>query len=217
MKINLNKACEKYSNNSLIRGAICAIPHIGGLIDIIMSTRGSKIRQGRIQQYIDLLKSQFNELSEKVISKEYLDSEEFFDLIISSFEIAARTRGENKRKLLSAVVKNSVILPVNNDDNEDLLYCISNLNENDVSFMILLNCNEPKVRKEEEYVSGYTVNGLYEIDQRVSKEAYLFSLMKLETLGLLHRNARVAGSMEQIPYNKTRYFRMLLKYLNNET
>ncbi|MCK4296484.1 MAG: hypothetical protein KAX28_07510 [Candidatus Marinimicrobia bacterium] len=215
MKIDLNKACEKYSERFALRGAICAIPYVGGAIDFILATRGSSIIQNRIQTYIEVLTNQFNDLSEGVISKEYLDSEEFFDLIIKSFEIASKTRGSNKLKLLSSIVKRSVVKPVNNNMNEDLLYFIDNLNENDVIFMMFLNCNKPNSPKEKSLVSGYIASKLHEINPQESQEVYLFNLMKLEKLGLLHRNSRISANMENIPYNTTRYFQILLQYLKN--
>jgi len=216
MKINLDKACEKYSDSSVLRSTICAIPYVGGAIDVILSTKGSGIIQGRIRSYIEVLDKQFNDLSESTISKEYLESEEFFDLIIKSFEIASKTRGSNKRKLLSSVVKRSIIDSVNNNRNENLLYFIDNLNENDVVFMMFLNRNKPNPPKEKAAVSGYTARGLHEINPQESQEAYLFNLMKLEKLGLLHRNSRVSANMENIPYNTTKYFQLLLQYLKSE-
>ena len=213
MKINLDKAIEKYSEKSLIRSAISAIPYVGSTIDVILGTRGASIIQKRILAYIKVLEDQLNDLSENVVPKDYLNSEDFFDLIIKSFEIATKTRGENKLRLLSSVVKNSIVKPANKM-NEDLLYFIDNLNENDIAFMLFLNNNIPNPPKEKVRVSGYKASELHKIHPQETEEVHLFNLMKLEKLGLLHKNSRVSGNMENIQYNPTKYFHILLQHLD---
>jgi len=48
MRIDLDKACEKYSEKAGLRGAICTIPYVGGAFDVFLATKGSNIIQNRI-------------------------------------------------------------------------------------------------------------------------------------------------------------------------
>jgi|AntAceMinimDraft_9_1070365.scaffolds.fasta_scaffold122079_1 hypothetical protein len=214
MKINMDKAIEKYSEKILLRSAISAIPYIGNSIDIILSSRGATIIQNRILAYIEALKNQLNDLSSENVFKDYLNSEDFFDLIVKSFDIASKTSGENKIKLLSSIVKHSIKKP-SNKINEDLLYIIENLNENDIVYMLFLNDNIPNPPKEKIRVSGLKARELHKVYPDESEDVHLFNLMKLEKLGLLHRNPSVVTEMEGIPYNPTKYFEVLLQYLKN--
>lgn len=103
------KATEVYNQKTILRGLICAIPYIGSSIDVILSTEAQKIIQQRLNFLLEQLKRDISELKEKDIDNDYLQSEEFFDLLIKTLESAAKTRHREKIKIYSKILRNSLI------------------------------------------------------------------------------------------------------------
>jgi hypothetical protein len=104
----LIKASEIYADQTIIRAGINAIPFVGGSLDILLSSKGQNFISKRIQRLIKELELEIFELKEEQINKEYLETEEGFDLIIQTFNAASKTRQKEKLKLYAQVVKSAI-------------------------------------------------------------------------------------------------------------
>lgn len=104
----LIKASEIYGNQTLIRAGINAIPFIGGSLDILLSSRGQTFIVKRIEQLISNLEVEISKLDESKVNTKYLESEEAFDLIVASFNYAARTRQREKLQLYSQIIRGAI-------------------------------------------------------------------------------------------------------------
>ncbi len=104
----LAKAAEYYTQNAELRTAICSIPHIGSAIDVFVATKGQNIIQRRVRSLIENLSSNMSKLEERKVDKEFLRSEEFFELIVRAFEYAARTKDDEKIGLYAQILRGAV-------------------------------------------------------------------------------------------------------------
>ncbi|MCK4357413.1 MAG: hypothetical protein KAW92_01475 [Candidatus Cloacimonetes bacterium] len=212
----LTKVSERYSENTLIRMLICGIPYIGGSLDVLFSSTGQKIVGSRIEFLFTSLKKEIGELSEDLISNDYLESEEFFDLIIKCINSAVKTRSKDKIVLLSKIIKDSIIIKESGTiTEEDLLCLIEELNFRDIEFIKFLLRNKPAVPKEKEATSDYSAVGLHKVDSRKPIDYYLFFLIRLEKIGLLSRNTRITANMERLQYEITPFLDKIIEYLKN--
>ncbi len=128
IKNALEKAAEIYSQSALLRAEICGIPFIGSSIDAFFGTRGQNIIQRRIFHFINKLKSEIAKLEEKKVDKEYIISEEFFDLMFRAFEYTGRTRDDSKIELYAKILRGAVNIDNRNEyDPEEYLEVIKEL------------------------------------------------------------------------------------------
>lgn len=117
----MNSAEQKVSiaNESLIgliKGAIGAIPYFGTAVNEALFEINSRIKQKRINILVEKLKVQIEKIDEKVIDKEYLRSDDFYDLTKILMENILRTGNEEKINFLAKVYLNGVINRVSYED-----------------------------------------------------------------------------------------------------
>ena len=153
----LTKVSEIYAEQTIFRAGINAIPFVGGSLDILLSSKGQKFISKRIQSLIEQLELEISELKGEQINKEYLETEEGFDLIIQTFNAASKTRQKEKLNLYAQVVKSAI----NNDktyheDETELFFKISeelSLKEFRVA-MALYEIKETNFEEEKEKLKG---------------------------------------------------------------
>ncbi len=102
-------ALEVYSERATLRAVISAIPWVGGPIDAFLSTHGQRIVQNRIMSLLEVLQEELRDVHENQVDKSYIESEEFFDLIVQALEAAARTRERAKIRLYAKILKGAVV------------------------------------------------------------------------------------------------------------
>ena len=106
------EASEAYERNLVLRALVLAIPGIGSSLDLAFTSGGQHSKE-RISALVNDLKEDMQERMEMVanstLDKEYLESEEFFDLVMRAFDAAIRTRDEEKRRLYARILTESTI------------------------------------------------------------------------------------------------------------
>jgi hypothetical protein len=210
LEIQAEKASEIYLRNTALRALITSIPHIGGPLDIIFNSKGNKIIQKRITFLLENLKKEFNLLKVEFINKDFLDSEEFFDLIIKAIDASSRTASRNKILYYSRILKGSIL-----NHNREQYYPDDYLN-----ILIELTPRELDIakiiyEKEDDILSD---NVIYE--ERVSKycpsvpqEDMDFIFIRLMRVGLLRPTSGWGGGVN---YIITDVFRKIMEYLKNQ-
>ena len=129
----LEEAIEVYSEKTVLRAILCAIPYIGSSLDVLLSSRGQKIFNDRIMFLLEQLREDMSSVEEDVIDQNFLESDEWFDLIVKAFDSAIRTRDQEKIKLYSKILRNSVIQSVREEHNpEDYLTVLTELTSSEV-------------------------------------------------------------------------------------
>jgi len=91
------RAAEQYEENTVLRAAVVSIPLLGGGLDMIFASEGQRAAKERLYKLIEAIKERTVQLEEEAVSKEYLESEEFIDLVMKAFDSATKTRDEKIR------------------------------------------------------------------------------------------------------------------------
>jgi hypothetical protein len=109
-KINdsIEIAAVNYSQNTALRAAISLLPGIGASIDLILSSGGQNIQTRRIYDTISNLEDEMAKIDETKIDKKFLDTEEFYDFMMRTFESCSKTRHNEKRILYCKILAHSV-------------------------------------------------------------------------------------------------------------
>lgn len=92
----LTKASILYGDQTSIRAAVVALPFIGGSLDLILSQKGEKFVQQRMEILISEINFRLNRVEKCTINPE--DEESIYDLFQSVCEKVIRTKSEDKIK-----------------------------------------------------------------------------------------------------------------------
>jgi hypothetical protein len=107
------EASETYERNVALRTLVLAIPGIGGSLDLVLTSGGARFEE-RMRDLIDALKEDMQECMETVadsaLDKEYLESDEFFDLVLRALDATIKTRDEAKRRMYARILTESTFL-----------------------------------------------------------------------------------------------------------
>jgi hypothetical protein len=102
-----------YEQNTALRAFVALIPGIGGSLDLVLASEGPRIYRERILKLITAMKDDMQERMETIensaIDKEYLESEEFFDLVMRAFDATIKTRAEAQRRVYARILTESTI------------------------------------------------------------------------------------------------------------
>jgi hypothetical protein len=219
-KIKLDHAIEKYTEQSVIRAAITAIPWVGGPLDLLISSKGQKIVEKRILLLLEELKKQMKEITEEMINKEFLDSEEWFDLVIKALDSAMKTRSELKVKLYAQILKNAVIESGQEEYSpEEYMYVISELTPKEIeiaSVIYKVQTGESKNEGENELQFVDRINW----KQIVCKECNItmddlpLFLNRIESTGLIQEIVGMFVGYGGGSYIITPSFKRLMEFLD---
>ena len=99
-----------YNDNSPLRLYLLGIPIIGSVIDTILTSKGQKISYDRLMNFFHELENEIKEIDERLINLEFINSEEFYDLLVKSIDLSIKTRHDEKRKLYARILKNRSIV-----------------------------------------------------------------------------------------------------------
>lgn len=118
----LVKLSKVYADQTLIRSLINIIPYVGGSIDLLLSSSGQNYVIRRIEYLISELNEQIGKLDETKINRDFLETEEGFDLIIKAFNSASRTRQNEKLKLYAKIIKSAITEGKEFEEDEPEIY-----------------------------------------------------------------------------------------------
>lgn len=97
------------SQLSMMKASISVIPVLGSAINEVMFDLPSRIQQRRINETVKILSNKIKGIQENLISKEYLQSDDFYDFTRKLFEESSKIKSELRRKVLSSVYLNSIL------------------------------------------------------------------------------------------------------------
>lgn len=196
---------------SVTKGAIGAIPIVGTVLnEAIFESRG-RIKQDRINKFIQMLQDFMETVSEESIDFNHLKSDEFSDIFDGILRRVANTRSEEKLKRFKKILVSEMQHPSNTDFTETFLDIVSRLEE--VQIIILQgikiatrNCeglhekifklqNEVKdhkiqLKKEEDYKQNGYANSFESEQQTVAEKS--FTIQK--SLNILVENQKFYNS-----------------------
>lgn len=199
------KGAEWYTEKSTLRALITAIPTIGGPMDVWISTEGQKITQRRITDLINELKSEMDKISEDKVNYDFLKSEDFFDLIVTAFESASRTKEIEKINLYAKIIKNSVVIEEANFSPLEYVKIISELSLQEI--WVLKQIYETKEMNTFD-------DSIFSEFENMTRDEFIFLLKRIERVGLLYEY-REPGSIasSSINFKLSNVLRKIIEYL----
>ena len=109
-----NKQLIEEYRSSVIKFTLSSLsfihPGLGVLGNMINESVefGNKIKQNRINSYLEVLADRMNRIEHNVFPKEYVESEEFYELNVKSLESALKTSDIEKQKIISNLFFKSI-------------------------------------------------------------------------------------------------------------
>jgi hypothetical protein len=127
VQASLEKAGQMYAENTALRAAVIAIPYIGGSIDILFSGKAQRIMEQRILGQLGQLKLEIGSLREEMIDRDFVDSEEWYDLVVSCLEKASKTRDAEKIALYASILRGAATAGVEKVNLDEYMAVLSEL------------------------------------------------------------------------------------------
>ena len=98
------KTYVKESTEVVVRGLVGAIPYVGTLLNEAIFEGRARLKQERLKKFVEDLADSLQNLESDKIDVAYIQSAEFVDFLEDVLIRAAKTRAEEKRKKLAAVL-----------------------------------------------------------------------------------------------------------------
>jgi len=217
----LERAAQVYSNNTVLGAIVNAIPYIGGSLDKLISARGHKIAQERIKSLLEQLQTDMGTVKENTIDRTFLESEEWFDLVVKALESAARTRDSDKITLYSRILRNSVIQSNRKTYSpEDYLTILAELTPREVELAKAIYAQQSDRPKDNENELHWARRRGWEnlaAESGLDEKDLIFLLIRLERSGLIRQVTGSYLGYEGGVYVITEVFRKLMDYLEKDT
>lgn len=145
-----NKHLEKYPDNFKVRALINLIPHIGGALDILLTEKGAKWREERINKLLSELDAKIEDVKSNGFSDEKInqkfESEEFYDLLIQAMNSSIRTRHSQKISYYSNILLNQIVLDHQTEFSSELMIAtLDNLTIDEINYLTELFNNQNKI------------------------------------------------------------------------
>jgi len=129
----VDEAAVRYSQATSLRAGVQIIPWVGGALDTLLGGKGSKILQGRLDDFLKIL----NDRLSRIEIAEAIDPDEsFFDLMMAAFDGVMRARSQEKRKRFASLIAQQVRSRNGWDDAEAAVRLLSDLTDQHVAVLI---------------------------------------------------------------------------------
>ena len=210
IKTTINKGLQKYSESIFLRVFTNLCIPGGPILDIILGTKGSNITQERLTHFFKILENEINQLKDNVVDYDYINSEDFYDILIKSIDATVKTRYREKISYYAKILTTSI--PIQDRYNfspEDYLNILIELTprEFEVARTLYMKENEVTTIKEG-IIDGF--EKVAEICPFVPAEDINFILIRLMRVGLLCPTSGWGGGVQ---YYITDVFRNIMQYL----
>lgn len=206
----LTQLSSKYANNPFVRMIVNVIPYVGGSLDVLLSEKWNSYNQQRLDSLLNYLSIDLEDVKND-INQEYLESEELYDIVIKVINESIKTRLDDKRKLFSKVIRDSLSKNKKIYITESVLSIISELNELDFVFIkevqgFITKKNQIWFSAEDIYASFD--NNAFDINEAVRV------LFRFSYLGLLDYKTTSLTLREKIEFSSTPFFECIFNYLS---
>lgn len=212
------KIIESYSGNKKLRAAINLIPYVGGALDVLISSNIQDKTLERLEKLFGGLKINLEAIKDSQIELEYLESEEFYDLLLKAMNASVKTRLDDKIKVYSEILKSAIVQ--DNEEtlsHEDILNIVEQLTENDVihikNLIEYLDKTSSRERKEIRKIdiNGTAINTIF---PELSLDYIFVGLLRLEQHNLISRRPNISGvEIKSYHFLPTPILNILIEFL----
>lgn len=221
----IREGIEKYADNAWLKMGVSNIPYIGPLVDELLSVQAGKITKERVMALIEGLSAEIKRLEESKLDKDYVNTEEFFDLLTHAIRIAIRNRGKQKLSILIALLKSSLTYKVKTVPPETFLYAIEELSERDLFVALALYELEKNISPQSASFPRSSDNELMEIRfagwdklpdiTGLDFDDLQFHFKRLESAGLIREITGMYLGYTGGVYRITNAFKRLMEFISD--
>lgn len=207
--MDITEISRKYEDNILARVIVNAIPYVGSSLDIALSYKWHEYQSARIESLLTKISNELSDINDNLIDKDYIQSEEFYDLVVQIANNASKSRCEETRTGYARVIKSAMTKEENTADLESLVRQISELNQKDILFLKTINLLFNSGKE----VSGNTLSIPLNSYRYSPLECELY-LYRFENIGLLDHPRNMMTGRSMMKFTKTPLFDKIISYLN---
>lgn len=217
-------ASKSYTEDIAQRALFSNIPFVGSAIDNLFTSKWSNYYADRLQVFQECVKAEFDDIDETKIDHDFLQSEAFFDLIITLIENSIKTRHTEKVQLFSKLLKCQCNLSFETKYQPDeFTFIINEFNPRDILIIKAIEQLNIQFRREktssdkpDEINDFITTKKISQLDPFTDTEIG-FSLSKLAKLGMLseYYPGNVFGMTGGGDYKTTDSYDEILSILNS--
>lgn len=133
---NTKDKIENYSTDIALQNTILSIPG-GPAIDVLIREIGSRISQQRIAETVCAIQLELDRLDAMKIDREYVISEEFYDLVIRIFYQSVKDRVYEKKVIFAKILAKSLLIENKEmrENNEDFVNLLEDLSIQDLTLL----------------------------------------------------------------------------------
>ena len=89
------------AQESIAKVTFSVIPYIGPILNELFFEFPNRVKQNRVNKLVNILKRKIERIESQLVTKEYLLTEDFFDISSLVFENSTRIRTEERREALA--------------------------------------------------------------------------------------------------------------------
>ena len=108
MQNEIDKISESYELLPWVRAVVQAIPSVGGSLDVILSSRATKINHERFEKMVSDVDHCLTQLGSTAYITQFLATDEYFEIFRRCTEIVVRNSNENKRKIVAGFLARTI-------------------------------------------------------------------------------------------------------------
>lgn len=132
---------------SILKASISIVPYVGSAINEILFELPNRIQQNRINETLGILETKFKALDESAISKEYIESADFFDFTRKLFEESLKIGSQEKREMLGEIYTSAIETIENFEEGRSGLFMrfVSEIHPEQIRILQFIKSKEPKL------------------------------------------------------------------------
>jgi hypothetical protein len=197
------------------------ITAVGPIIDTLLSTKGQTIAYNRLLEFYNELRKEIQSIDEKIIDLEYVNSEDFYDLLMKLSESSIKTKSNEKKKLYARILKNSCIISEIKTNPEYFIDIITEISLEE--FLVAKKLFELKNSGDYDKLINDHYDGknmmttsdvLALTDITIDKDDIDFILLRLQKVGLIKELTGSYMGNTGGSYNLTKTFTKIMAILN---
>lgn len=204
----------KYAQTYWLRALIQWLPH-GGSLDVLLSAKYQDFLQRRIECLAKALLEEIPQELMKKVDKEFLESDDFFSMLITMMEHASKTRSEDKIKAYVKVLRGYVMQEVPIDEAEGFLQTLSELTPTELR-LAAIAYRHKKFAVVLPFAGGNTGSNTFIEDcSFVKVEDLLYYMKRLERAGFISEEVGMIIDYEGGAFKITPTFTKIMNLLED--
>jgi hypothetical protein len=199
----------QYSDATWLRAIVTAIPYVGGSLDLIFGHRGQVTARRRIEKMMVNLKAELESVNESSIRCDFLESEEWLDLVRLAVERGARIRNTDHIRAITKILKGVATDEITSTGHaEDLIEVLGALRDEEALMLREIYKTRGAVLKFGENIKDRIPVAMH--------DRMPFLLKRLEALGLITELVGTILGYDGGDYNLTGTGKELCGYVNQD-